>query len=249
MKLRICAAAVAIVFSAAATAAEAGHEWTYSGATGPEHWADQSPEFATCGIGKHQSPINIDKTEKVALPPIEFHYQPAPLTVIDTGHSVQLNYAPGSTITVGGETYTLTQFHFHRPSEEQVHGRPFAMVAHLVHKNAKGELAVVAVELKPGKANPVLEAVLNHVPSVKGKEETTAGRTVNVANLIPTQHGYYTFAGSLTTPPCSEDVTWFVLKHPVEVSASEIAKFSKHYAHNARPVQPLNGRVVRETLD
>jgi len=249
MKLRICTAVIALLIGATAGAAEPGHEWSYSGPTGPEHWADQSPEFATCGIGKHQSPIDIEKTEKAALPPIEFHYQPAPLTVIDTGHSVQVNYAPGSTITIAGETYTLVQFHFHKPSEEKVHDRPFAMVAHLVHKNAKGELAVVAVELKPGKPNPVLDAVLGNVPHEKGKETTVAGRTINVANLIPASHGYYTFPGSLTTPPCSEDVTWFVLKTPVEVSAAEIAKFGKHYAHNARPVQPLNGRVVRETLD
>jgi carbonic anhydrase len=249
MNLRVCAGVTAFLLSAAAVAADTAHEWSYSGDHDPAHWAELSPEFATCGIGQHQSPINVDKTEKAALPPLEIHYQPAPLAVVDTGHSLQVNYAAGSTITVGGHTYALTQFHFHRPSEEQFHGKPFAMVAHLVHTDANGKLAVVAVELREGGSNSVLDAVLKNVPTGKGNVVVARGRKVDVSDLLPRARGYYTYTGSLTTPPCSEEVTWYVLKNPVDVSAQQVAEFSKYYSNNARPVQPLNGRVVRETLD
>ena len=227
-----------------------GHPaWSYSGPTGPEHWKDVSPETAVCGLGKHQSPIDIRDTAKAKLPAIEFHYASAPLRVIDNGHTVMVSYAPGSAIVVDGKSYELQQFHFHEPSEELVRGHAYPLVAHLVHKNAQGELAVVAVLLKQGNANAFLASIWKNLPAAKDVENAPAGVSINVADLLPARHGYYTYTGSLTTPPCSENVTWFVLKLPADASAGQIEMFRTHYSHNARPVQPLNDRTVRETVD
>ena len=243
--------AVALTVGSAAWADEhtAGHAWSYEGPTGPSHWAMLGEDNATCGVGTHQSPINIDTTHKEALAAIEFNYTAAPLSIIDNGHTIQVNVPPGQFIQVHGQRYDLVQFHFHRPSEEQVHGRAYSMVAHLVHKNARGELAVVAVLLREGKANAFLSTLWDHLPSNKGVETKVAGSMINVADLLPAQRGYYNFDGSLTTPPCSEQVNWFVLKTPVEVSAAQIEVFAKRYSHNARPVQPINDRTVLETAD
>jgi len=228
----------------------AGHAaWSYSGPTGPDHWKDIGPETAVCGLGKHQSPIDIRHTVKASLPAIEFHYAPAPLRVVDNGHTIMVSYAAGSSIVVDGKPYELQQFHFHKPSEERVHGHAFPLVAHLVHKNAQGELAVVAVLFKQGGENGPLAAIWKNLPAAKDVENVPAGVSINAADLLPARHGYYTFAGSLTTPPCSENVTWFVLKTPVDVSAAQVQVFGKHYPHNARPVQALNDRVVRESAD
>lgn len=223
--------------------------WSYSGESGPEHWASEDPSFAACG-GKHQSPVDIEQTVAQALPPIEFAYQPIPLTVTDTGHSFQVNVPPGSGgITVGGEHYDLVQFHFHHPSEEEIHGHHYAMVTHLVHKNAKGELAVVAVLVQEGKANAFLKPVFDHFPAQGKPEESVSAATLDLTQFLPAQRGYYTFDGSLTTPPCTEGVRWFVLKHPVQASAAQVQQFAARYPLDARPVQPLNDRTVAATRE
>ena len=240
-----------LIWAAAFTLGGAGAElhWSYSGETGPEHWAAEDPSFATCGAGTLQAPIDIEGAARKALPPIEFSYRPIPLIVNDTGHSFQVNAPAGSGgITVGNEHYDLVQFHFHDPSEERLHGQRYSMVAHLVHKNDKGELAVVAVLLRSGSGNAFLKPVFDHFPVGK-KEASVAGATLDLAKFVPAQHGYYTFEGSLTTPPCSEHVRWFVLKTPVEVSPAQLGQFAARYDHNARPIQPLNGREIDETLD
>lgn len=223
--------------------------WSYSGPGGPNHWQNVADAFSLCGTGRHQSPIDIVSAVKAPLPVIEFHYSPTPLRIIDTGHSIQVDYAPGSTITVNGETFELKQFHFHEPSEERFHGHSFPMVAHLVHQNAHGELAVVAVLFERGKANAFLAPIWKHFPTDKNTLHPIADTSVNLADVLPASRGYYTFPGSLTTPPCSEGVTWFVLKTPVEMSEQQIKLIDDRYPDNARPVQPLNDRVVRETLD
>jgi carbonic anhydrase len=147
---------------------------------------------------------------------------------------------------VEGKKYSLKQFHFHRPSEERIHGHSYEMVVHLVHADEEGNLAVVAVLLQQGEANPVVRQLWNDLPKEKEKEESSNDVLVDAAKLLPSDRGYYTYAGSLTTPPCSENVTWFVLKDPMSVSAEQIAQFSKLYPHNARPTQPLYSRVVLE---
>lgn len=229
---------------------EAAHHWNYSGATGPEHWAEEDPQFAACGEGKRQSPIDIEHPTVKKLPPIEFDYQALPLAVTDTGHSFQVNVPAGSgVITAGGERYELVQFHFHRPSEETIGGRHYAMVAHLVHKNAKGEIAVVAVLIHQGAENAFLKPVFDDFPARGKTEQATAGVSINPGDFLPQDRGYYTFDGSLTTPPCTEHVRWFVLKHAVTASPGQIEQFAARYPHDARPTQALNGREVDATRD
>lgn len=248
--LAILTALLSIAFLAPAWIQEhhatEGHEWSYSGAEGPEHWGDLDPQNTVCKLGHQQSPIDIRGAEKGEPQPIQFNYRPSPLKIINNGHSIQINYTPGSTISVAGKEYEVVQFHFHRPSEEKVQGRGYDMVAHIVHKDSDGHLAVVAVLMKTGQENPFLRSLWPHLPAVPGKEETVGNVSIDIADLLPATKGYFTFAGSLTTPPCSEGVRWFVLKSPVEVSPAQVAAFAKLYPNNARPVQPTNGRRIEE---
>jgi carbonic anhydrase len=220
------------------------HHWDYGKEHGPLHWGE---EFKTCGVGHRQSPIDIVNAEKADLPPLGFDYKPSRLAIVDNGHTILVNYAAGSSLRVGGSSYMLTQFHFHLPSEERIQGRSFDMVAHLVHTGANGQLAVVAVLLEKGKENGLVKRLWDSVPKESGKEAVVEAAQVNAAELLPADRGYYTYPGSLTTPPCSEAVTWFVLKQPVQVSADEVAGFAKWYSNNARPPQPLFDRVVKES--
>jgi len=223
-----------------------GHHWSYGAHGGPAEWGELDHAFASCRLGKVQSPIDIRDAKAADLTPIKFDYKPAPLKLIDNGHTIQVNYPPGSTIDVGGTRYELLQFHFHKPSEEKVDGKAHAMVAHLVHKGSDGSLAVVAVLLDKGQDNPTLRAVWRHLPKQKEKE-IAAPATIDASALLPADKGYYTFAGSLTKQPCSEGVRWFVLKTPMTLAASELTAFAKLYPMNARPTQPLNGRAIEAT--
>jgi carbonic anhydrase len=236
-----------LVLAAAIYAQDHAGHWDYGELQGPSHWGELNPNFALCKEGHHQSPIDIRNTQKADLPSIQFNYKASALHIIDNGHTIMINYAPGSFISVGGTKYALKQFHFHRPSEETINGKGYEMVVHLVHANDAGKLAVVAVLLQQGEDNPLVRELWKDVPKEKEKEEAMDNVQIDVAGLLPPDRGYYTFPGSLTTPPCSEDVTWFVLKHPATISASEIEQFSKLYRHDARPTQPLYDRVVLES--
>jgi carbonic anhydrase len=242
----ICCSFV-LVASGAAQEHHPEHPWDYSESKGPSHWGDLKPEYAACKNGHRQSPIDIRNPQKASLPPIQFDYKPSSLHIIDNGHTIMINYGPGSFITVGGKRYALKQFHFHRPSEETINGKGYEMVVHLVHADQEGKLAVVAVLLQKGEDNPLVHELWNDWPREKEKEEALDSVQVDVAGLLPADRGYYTYSGSLTTPPCSEDVTWIVLKTPLTVSAAEIQQFSKLYRHDSRPTQPLYGRVVLES--
>ena len=237
---------VATALCCASRGAGRGPALVLPGHGGPAEWGELDPAFATCQLGKLQSPIDIRGAKAADLPAIKFDYKPSPLKVIDNGHTIQVNYAPGSSIDVGGTRYELVQFHFHKPSEEKIDGKAHAMVAHLVHKGADGKLAVVAVLLDEGGTNPTIDTIWKNLPKEKGKE-VAVNATVDAATLLPADHGYYTFQGSLTTPPCSEDVRWFVLKTPLKIAGSEITAFGKIYPMNARPTQPLNGRTLEAT--
>jgi carbonic anhydrase len=223
------------------------HTWDYGDALGPSHWGDLNPEFATCKNGHHQSPIDIRNPKQAALPPIQFEYKPSPLHIIDNGHTIMVNYSPGSFISVGDKKYVLKQFHFHRPSEEKINGKGFDMTVHLVHADEDGKLAVVAVLLQKGEDNPLVHELWSDLPKEKDEEEFFDNVQINLSQILPSDRSYYTFPGSLTTPPCSEDVTWFVLKHPVTISAEEVERFSQLYRDDARPTQPLYDRVVLES--
>jgi carbonic anhydrase len=224
---------------------EAAH-WSYGGQTGPSHWGDLDKENATCKLGKEQSPIDITGAQKADLEPIVFGYTSSPADIVNNGHTVQVNVANGGSIRVGAAEYTVVQFHFHTPSEELINGKTHAMVAHLVHKSADGKLAVVAVEINGGKENAALKPVFDAMPAKVGETRTLSGG-FNLTSILPARRDYYTFMGSLTTPPCSEGVRWYVLKDVIEISAGELAAFKKLYPMNARPVQPLNGRSLQET--
>jgi len=236
----------ALTTVSAAGAAEGAH-WTYKGHGGPAEWGAIDTAFASCQLGKLQSPIDIRGAKPAKLPPIKFNYQPSALSIIDNGHTIQVNYAPGSFIVVGGVRWELVQFHFHHPSEEKIDGKAHEMVAHLVHKNAEGKLAVVAVLLDKGGASDLVQTLWKNIPHEKGKDVAVASTSIDVTSLLPANRDYFTFQGSLTTPPCSEGVTWFVLKAPVKIADDEVAAFAKVYPLNARPVQPLNGRAIQTT--
>jgi carbonic anhydrase len=231
----------------AVNAQEAKPHWSYEGATDPSHWGSLEPVYAACSTGHVQSPIDITGAKKSDLPALKINYSSAPLSIIDNGHTVQINYPEGSTLTVGSKTYTLKQFHFHHPSEEEVDGKRYDLVAHLVHADAEGHLAVIAVLFKKGAALPMLDTLWKNVPSQKEKSVDVSSVSVNAKDLLPSDLGYYTFAGSLTTPPCSEGVTWYVLKTHETLSGEELAAFAKLYPHNARPIQSTNGREILET--
>ena len=226
-------------------ASEHAH-WSYSGATGPAKWSTLEADFSTCANGKSQSPIDIrhEAVHDARLPAIQFAYQPVPLKIVDNGHTIQVDYAPGSFITIGDKRYELVQFHFHHPSEEKIEGQGFDMVAHLVHKDAAGKLAVVAVLFAPGAGNPLLDTLWSNAPREANHESSPGTARINAADLLPKDRSYYSLTGSLTTPPCTEGVSWFVLRHPRSLSSAQLEVFARRYPMNARPVQPLNGRDI-----
>jgi len=239
--------------AAAAAAAEPGHaavahaaHWDYAGSGGPETWGQMKPEFAKCSSGTRQSPIDIRDGIKVNLDAVLFDYKASAFRVIDNGHTVQVNVGAGNSIEVMGRRYDLVQFHFHRPSEERIDGRQFDMVVHLVHKDIDGRLAVVAVLLDRGSAQPIVQNVWNNLPLEKGDEVSARG-TLNLNELLPTERSYFTYMGSLTTPPCSEGVLWMVMKQPVPISAEQIGVFARLYPMNARPIQSVSGRLIKES--
>lgn len=225
--------------------------WDYEGPRGADHWSALDPDYALCNVGKEQSPIDIRDTQKAQLPTLRFEYKrEAVKYVTNNGYTIRVNYhdAPGTGnfLFVGGKRYQLMQFHFHRPSEEYVHGRQYAMVLHLMHKADDGEVAGVAVLLKTGSANPLIEQLWKHMPKAEGQQEA-GGLEVDPADMLPHDTGYYMYTGSVTAPPCTEGVKWFVLKTPVDVSTEQIKAFAALYPHDVRPLQPLNGRIVRES--
>jgi len=225
--------------------------WDYQGPRGHEHWSELDPAYALCNTGKAQSPIDIRTTHKTSLPPLRFEYQREPIHyVINNGHTIRVNYhdAPdsGSYLIVGDKRYQLTQFHFHRPSEELIHGKQYEMVLHLMHKASDGEETGVAVLLTSGRANGTVAQLWQHMPRSEG-QVAVSGVELDPADMLPHTLGYYEYTGSVTAPPCTEGVSWFVLKTPVEVSAAQIAAFAELYPNDVRPPQPLNGRVVEES--
>lgn len=224
--------------------AHVGH-WSYHGETGPEHWHRLKPEFHLCGSGQRQSPIDIRDGIPVELDPIQFEYKLSAFRVIDTGHTVQVNLEPGNRILVNGRRFDLLQFHFHRPSEEKLDGKQFEMVAHLVHKDLEGKLAVVAVLIDEGKAHPLVQQVWNNLPLEKHTEQPGLSG-LDPSQLLPEQRQYVTYMGSLTTPPCTEGVLWMVLKQPVTLSRQQIGIFSRLHPMNARPTQPTGDRLIKD---
>ncbi|MEO5733058.1 MAG: carbonic anhydrase family protein [Rubrivivax sp.] len=217
--------------------------WSYSGSAGPQTWADLKPEFSLCGNGQRQSPIDIRGGLAVDLDPVRFDYQQSPFSVVDNGHTVQVNVAPGNSIEVGGKRFDLVQFHFHRPSEERIDGRQFEMSLHLVHKDDQGRLAVVGVLFDKGQAQPQVQKVWNALP-LERNTESVSRTPLELLGLLPEDRRYITYMGSLTTPPCSEGVQWIVMRQPVTLTPEQIGIFARIYPMNARPVQSVAGRRI-----
>ena len=217
--------------------------WGYEDYIGPAHWGDLCPAFAPCKEGRAQSPIDIPSSAPANPPDLGFDYRPSPVRIANTGHTIHVGYDAGSALYVDGLAYELLQYHFHNPSETTVDGVATPMELHLVHQSAAGDLAVVGVFLNQGARNPAYAHIFNYMPAKIGDRVHLTGLRVNAADLLPRDRSYWRWDGSLTTPPCTEGVKWFMLTTPVELSARQIESFKKLYTGNARPVQPMNGRA------
>ena len=213
--------------------------WGYDGELNPAKWGDV---FPVCGSGKSQSPVDIRGPFEKATNELKPSFKPATLKIVNNGHTLQVNVGNGSKTEINGESYELLQFHFHRPSEEHIEGKPMAMVAHFVHKSAAGKLAVIGVLLSEGAENESVKMIWANAPKEEGPEKVVAESTLNPAAMLPKRLHYYSFEGSLTTPPCTEGVTFYILKTPTTISRAQVDAFP--FKMNARPVQPLNGRHI-----
>ncbi|WP_161805046.1 carbonic anhydrase [Amantichitinum ursilacus] len=242
----------ALLLAASITAVSADEHpvWTYTGEHGPAHWSAVDHGFAACEIGRHESPINIENAKPAPpkYPRLAVSYKTLPLDILNTGHAIQFQaQASDSKILLGKGEYQLQQFHFHSPGEERFGGKSSDMDAHFVHKNSKGQLAVLAVQFNIGMhPNRELQKLLEQIPAEPGKEQKMDNVRIDPTALLPRKRGYYTYDGSLTTPPCSEGVTWIEFKQAVEISQDQLEAMQNYYRGNQRPVQPLNGRVVYE---
>jgi carbonic anhydrase len=225
--------------------------WAYDGATGPDRWSELDPAYALCKAGREQSPIDIRSAQPSGAAAIRFDYRAEPLRyLINNGKTIRVNYhdaaGTGSFLVAGGKQYQLTQFHFHRPSEETVDGKPYDMEVHLMHQSNDGKVAGVVIFLKAGASNAIVQKLWDHMPQTEGGEQAIAGVDIDPTGLLPHELSHFEYMGSLSAPPCTEGVVWFVLRTPVEVSPAQIAAFARLYPHDVRPVQPLNGRIVKE---
>lgn len=241
--------------------------WGYTGSAGPSAWGHLSATTKVCGSGKRQSPIDLKDASSANLYDLHFNYRPNVVKGINNGHTLQENYDTyvkskrveiggkwyasntqvkkyDSELLIGDASYKLLQFHFHSPSEHAVDHKRYAMEVHLVHKNASGNLAVVGIFLKRGRHNPTLGTLLEKVSNVLKKEVVSKDDLVNAMDLLPSNKEVYHYTGSLTTPPCSENVNWFVMKNPIEVSNQQVQKFISLVGENARPLQTMNWRKL-----
>ncbi|MES9970738.1 MAG: carbonic anhydrase family protein [Candidatus Thiodiazotropha sp.] len=266
--LLLCALPFSGLVAATNQNAATGHaiHWGYSGASGPAKWGSLSKKYALCGSGKRQSPVDIWNDVPSDLYPLQFQYQSIPLLVLNNGHTLQANYntvgqedkvdiggksypvqrkpVHNSILMLGDVPYKLLQFHFHTPSEHAHEGKRYAMEVHLVHKSADGNLAVVGVMLKRGKENPTLKKVLDNASGNINEVKLAQGVTINAADLLPADRQLFHYSGSLTTPPCSENVNWFVMKTPIEVSDMQVKQFASLVGENARPLQLMHWRLM-----
>jgi carbonic anhydrase len=221
--------------------------WSYSGDDGPDKWGHLRPEFAACASGKRQSPIDIRDAIPLDLTPLKTDYTPAMMRVIDSEKNLEL-LVYGGGLNFQGKEYELIQLHFHRPAETTIAGKVYDMEAHLVHRAVDdGKHAVISVLLEKGLENPILQIGLNHLPLERGGEVAPPDQLIEVEKILPPERKYFAFMGSLTTPPCTEDVVWIVFKQPQQVSAEQLAIYGRLYKPNARPVQPAFGRLIKES--
>jgi carbonic anhydrase len=225
-----------------ATASEGAH-WEYKGEHGPEHWGDVDKSYNVCSAGTQQSPISITSAIKAEVDPISVSWKKTSAKIVNNGHTIQVNMPEGSSISRNGKVYDLLQFHFHAPSEHLVDGMTHPMEVHFVHKNKKdGDLAVLGVFLMPEQHHDAFSMLAKNFPQNEGGEGKV--EPFSPSDLLPPGLEYWTYEGSLTTPPCSEIVTWLVAREPLKVEQVSIQAFTSIYSSNARPVAPVNRRLV-----
>ena len=245
-KIRIAILAIVGLLIGSAVLASEGVHWSYHGESGPSQWGELSEEFALCGSGQEQSPIDIDTTSVVSggSSDIELDYMSSAINILNNGHTLQVNYDPHSFIKLNGVQFDLLQYHFHTPSEHEIDGQLADAEMHLVHQNADGQLAVIAVLINEGESdNPAFDTTVDHLPAEEGPVETVAA-VADANKLLPADASFYRYMGSLTTPPCSQDVIWSVMTEPVTLSKAQISALEAILGENNRPVQPLNGRSI-----
>ncbi|MBE9003566.1 carbonic anhydrase [Fortiea sp. LEGE XX443] len=228
--------------------------WGYIGKQAPEYWGKLSPEFELCYSGKRQTPIDLQLASVKSIDNknqdlLVVNYQPTPLNLINNGKTIEVDYQPGSFIDSDRQAYQLLQFHFHHPSEHHINGKEYDMELHFVHRNQAGNLAVIGVFLKSGEFNPNLQTIWDAIPQTQGEQTQVKDTIINAASLLPAERRFLTYSGSLTTPPCSENVTWYVMETPIEASTEQIAKFAQLFPHNNRPIQAVNERTVFESAN
>lgn len=244
MKKLLPTAAAAVAATLCLAAAHAA-QWSYQGANGPEHWGTLSPDYSVCERGQNQSPINIQGALKTASTPLTLHYQDAAgKTIVNNGHTIQIDFDKGNTLTLDGHQFDLVQVHFHAPAENEINGKRYPLEAHFVNADAQGKLAVVAVMFQAGSPNASLARIWSQMPASPGPAAPLPVKSLP-SSLLPASLSYYRYSGSLTTPPCSEGVRWLVLQSPVHASPTQIRAFEQRMGQATnRPVQPLNGRVI-----
>ncbi|MCW0347802.1 carbonic anhydrase [Pantoea ananatis] len=224
--------------------ADTGNQWSYEGLAGPEHWGELGQEYHMCHDGKFQSPIDIKNVINGELPPLKIEFHKSAESIVNNGHTIQVDVNDEDDFIIDGEVFNLKQYHFHAPGENLINGKSFPLEAHFVHANDKGELAVVGVMYEVGEENPAIETLIKKIPG-KTNDKISLVERVDLSALFPTDHHYYRFSGSLTTPPCSEGLRWFIMKQPVQISQSQLKVIQDALkGSNNRPVQPLNGRVI-----
>ena len=223
------------------------HSWGYEGGTGPQHWGEIEADHEMhlmCREGIHQSPVDIQNVPGVRLEKLHSSYSKTPLQIINNKHTILLKYHPGSFIDWGKEKFEIIQFHFHHPSEHQVEGKSFPMEIHLVHKTQDHEYVIIAVFVKIGKHNPKIQKIWDRIPAEVDKEYIYENELLTAQDFLPSHKEYFHYNGSLTTPPCTENVTWLILEEPIEISETQVKYFQKFIDHNARPIQKLHHRVI-----
>ena len=226
-------------------------EWGYGPDDGPSVWGELSSEYAVCAVGKHQSPIDLVDATPARVAAVNFHYRPVALQLANNGHTVEVGSTSDNWIEVDGAKYELTQFHFHTPGEHTVAGESFAMEIHLVHRDPAGSLAVVGILVGRGGGHSLLALLAERLPG-PGESVADPNVMIDAADLLPATSRIFRYEGSLTTPPCSEGVRWFVFETHIEISPAGLAAFETVLGKNNRPVQPLNGRellIDRERMD
>jgi len=244
-KLRSAILLVVLCAGVGTLLAAEGVHWSYSGPTGPDHWAELSPEYAACGIGFNQSPIDITGTVEADLDMLNFDYHSGATSIINNGHTLQVNVAPGNWLRIGDDEFQLLQYHAHSPSEHQVDGELFPLEEHFVHQNESGALAVVSVLYRAGEFNEHLGRLGTAAPT-EINQPALLDVDITAYELYADHDSYYRYNGSLTTPPCTEGVRWFVLKAVGHIALEQAENFVQLIGEDARGPQPLNARIVLE---